>query len=66
MPSAPMMATAAMPATTIPMMLPDTIPEEAADVGNVDGERTDVGDDEVNGRLPVLLFQDAYTSAGSL
>jgi len=50
--SAPMTAMAATPATTIPMMLPDTILEEAADVDDVDGKRSDAGDDEVNGRLP--------------
>ena len=52
MPSTPMTAMAATPATTILMMLPDTIPEEVADIDDVDRERTDAGDDEVNGRLP--------------
>lgn len=51
MPNAPMTATAATPAATIPIMLPDAIPEEAEDDDDGDGEMTVAGDDEVNGRL---------------
>jgi len=57
--SAPMTAMAAMPTATIPMMLPDAILEEVADVDNVDRERTDAGNDEVNGRFP-----NVYREAG--